>query len=64
MECFIVSNIYRVGHRLCKVANKTLKKGRFVLENSVDHDEMPRHAAFHLGLHCMFAKVRIKESLD
>ena len=24
----------------------------FVLENSVDPDEMPHNAAFHLGLHC------------
>ena len=25
----------------------------FTLTNSVDPDEMPHHAAFHLGLHCM-----------
>ena len=25
----------------------------FVLANSVDADEMPHHAAFHLGLHCL-----------
>ena len=24
----------------------------FYLTNSVDPDEMPHHAAFHLGLHC------------
>ena len=24
----------------------------FVLANSADPDEMPHHAAFHLGLHC------------
>ena len=26
---------------------------RFVLANSADPDEMPHHAAFHLGLHCL-----------
>ena len=25
----------------------------FYLENSVDPDEMPHYAAFHLGLHCL-----------
>ena len=25
----------------------------FVLANSVDPDEMPHYAAFHLGLHCL-----------
>ena len=25
----------------------------FILTNSVDPDEMPHYAAFHLGLHCM-----------
>ena len=25
----------------------------FVLANSVDPDEMPYYAAFHLGLHCL-----------
>ena len=25
----------------------------FVLANSVDHDEMPLYATFHLGLHCL-----------
>ena len=25
----------------------------FVLANSVDLDEMPHYAAFHLGLHCL-----------
>ena len=25
----------------------------FVLANSVDPDEMPHHAAFHQGLHCL-----------
>ena len=26
---------------------------KFVLANSADPDEMPHHAAFHLGLHCL-----------
>ena len=30
----------------------------FVLANGVDPDEMPHHAALHLGLHC-FSKVHI-----
>ena len=25
----------------------------FTLTNSADPDEMPHHAAFHLGLHCL-----------
>ena len=25
----------------------------FILANSIDPDEMPLHAAFHLGLHCL-----------
>ena len=25
----------------------------FILANSVDLDEMPHYAAFHLGLHCL-----------
>ena len=25
----------------------------FILANSADPDEMPHHAAFHLGLHCL-----------
>ena len=25
----------------------------FVLANSVDPDEMPHYATFHLGLHCL-----------
>ena len=25
----------------------------FLLANNVDPDEMPHHAAFHLGLHCL-----------
>ena len=25
----------------------------FILANSADTDEMPHHAAFHLGLHCL-----------
>ena len=33
-----------------------------VLANSADPDEMPHHAAFHLGFHCL-SKVHIKESL-
>ena len=31
----------------------SFSEDRFVLANSADPDEMPHHAAFHLGLHCL-----------
>ena len=34
----------------------------FVFTNSVDPDEISHYAVFHLGLHCLIAKVRVKES--
>ena len=34
----------------------------FVFSNSVDPYEMSHYAAFHLGLHCLIAEVRVKES--
>ena len=34
----------------------------FVFTNSVVHDKMSHYAIFHLGLHYLIAKVRVKES--
>ena len=31
------------------------------LENSEDPDEMPHHAAFHQGLHCLLRQNRFSE---
>ena len=36
----------------------------FALANSVDPDEMPHYAAFHLGLHCLQKKYRFREGLN
>ena len=30
-----------------------MSRSFFALTNSVDPDEMPHYAAFHLGLHCL-----------
>ena len=43
------------GHRLQFQKNIIFLslKIDFVLANSIDPDEMPHYAAFHLGLHCL-----------
>ena len=43
------------GHRLLYSHNNVflLLKIVFAISNSLDPDEMPHYAAFHLGLHCL-----------
>ena len=44
--------IVYIGYKIKYILFLSLKID-FILANSSDTDEMPHHAAFHLGLHCL-----------
>ena len=50
-----LSILYFMGSQV-KILNLNMFLSRntiFILANSADQAEMPHHAAFHLGLHCL-----------
>ena len=48
-------HVYCEGSKviISKIKLYFLSEGRFVLAFSVDPDEIPHYAAFHLGLYCL-----------
>ena len=54
----ILIHVYISGHRLISHNMFIFSEDRFILANSVDHEEMPHYAGYS-----QFAKVRILEAL-